>query len=99
MRRRFLPFMMLAAVTLSSAQNLPDSEYKLSVHVELVQLSVSVLDKLGLPVRGLQPEHFVVDEDKVPQTISLFKQEDTPFSAGIVIDTSGSMIDKLDRLK
>ena len=90
--------MLLAAVTLSSAQSVEDRDYRLNVDVELVQLPVSVLDKLGLPVRGLQQQHFTVYEDKVLQDISLFKQEDIPLSIGLVIDASGSMQDKRDRL-
>jgi hypothetical protein len=65
-----LVLILLAAATLSSGQILDDSGYKLGVNVELVQLPVSVLDKHGLPVRGLQQEHFAVYEDKVLQDIS-----------------------------
>ena len=42
--------------------------------------------------------HFTVFEDKVQQNITLFKQEDIPLSIGLVIDGSGSMTDKLERL-
>jgi VWFA-related protein len=98
MFRYVLALMMLAASTISPAQNLDDQEYKLGVNVELVQLPVSVLDKKGFPIRGLQPEHFAVYEDKVLQNISLFKQEDIPLSVGLVIDASSSMYDKRDRL-
>jgi VWFA-related protein len=96
MLRRSLALILLAAVTLSSAQSL--DEFKLRVDVELVQLPVSVLDKNGLPVRGLKQEYFSIFEDKVQQNITLFKQEDVPLSVAIVIDASGSMLDKLDRL-
>jgi VWFA-related protein len=58
-----------------------------------------VLDKDGLPVRGLQPENFTIYEDKVQQDITLFKHEDIPLSIGLVIDASGSMSDKLERLQ
>jgi Ca-activated chloride channel homolog len=61
-----------------------------------VQLSVSVQDKHGYPVRDLQKEHFAVYEDKIQQDISLFKQEDIPLSVGIVVDKSSSMFDKLN---
>jgi VWFA-related protein len=89
---------LLAIVTLSSAQSVRDHDYSVSVNVELVQLSVSVLDKKGFPVRGLQQEQFAVYEDKVLQDISLFKQEDIPLSVGLVVDTSSSMFDKLKRV-
>jgi Ca-activated chloride channel homolog len=91
--------MLLAAVMPSFAQKPGNPDYKVTVDVELVQLPVSVLDKHGLPVRGLQQEYFTVYEDKTLQNISLFKQEDTPLSVGLVIDASGSMLEKLERLK
>jgi VWFA-related protein len=98
MLRWSLALFLLAASTLSSAQNPDDRDYKLRVDVELVQLPVSVVDKKGLPVLGLQQDHFSVYEDKVQQYISLFKQEDIPISVGLVVDASGSMANKLDRL-
>jgi VWFA-related protein len=90
--------MLIAAATLSFAQSSGDQAYNFSVNVELVQLPVSVLDKHGLPVRGLKPEHFAVFEDKVQQDISLFRQEDVPLSVGLVVDRSSSMFDKLSSL-
>jgi VWFA-related protein len=98
MLRSLIVLILLAATTFSSAQNLDDRDYRVSVNVELVQLPVSVLDKKGLPVRDLQREHFAVYEDKVLQEISLFKQEDVPLSVCLVVDTSSSMYDKLDNL-
>ena len=98
MLRPALALILFAAGTLLPAQTLEIPDYKVTVDVELVQLPVSVLDKQGIPVRGLQQEHFAVYEDKVQQDISLFKQEDIPLSIGLVIDGSGSMADKQDRL-
>jgi Ca-activated chloride channel family protein len=91
MLRISIPLVLLSVVMLSSAQSI-------SVDVELVQLSVSVQDKHGLPVQGLQRQHFAVYEDKVLQDISLFKQEDIPLSVALVVDTSGSMLSKLNRV-
>jgi len=98
MLRCLLPFALLAVSTLSLAQNLNDRDYNLTVDVELVQLPISVLDKDGLPVRGLQQANFTIYEDKVQQDITLFKHEDIPLSIALVIDASGSMSDKLERL-
>src|SRR5689334_11896878 len=98
MLRCSLIFLLIAAATVSSAQNQSDRDYNLTVDVELVQLPVSVLDKNDLPVHGLQRENFTVYEDKIQQDITLFKHEDIPLSSGLVIDASGSMTDKLDRL-
>ena len=98
MFRYALALMLLAGATVSSAQKVNDQDYKLGVNVELVQLPVSVLDKKGMPIRGLSQEAFSVYEDKIRQDISLFKQEDIPLSVGLVMDGSSSMYDKRDRL-
>jgi len=98
MVRASVALILLAAATLAAAQRLDDHDYGLTVNVQLVQLPVSVLDKKGFPVRGLQREHFMVYEDKVLQEISFVKQEDVPLSVALVVDTSGSMFHKLDGL-
>src|SRR4030095_5101005 len=61
-------------------------------------LPVSVLDKDGHPVSGLQKDYFQVFEDGIHQEISLFKHEDVPLSVGLVIDNSGSMRNKRERV-
>src|SRR5262249_26378496 len=68
------------------------------VDVQLVQLPVSVLDKDGRPINGLGKTDFDVFEDGVSQEISLFKHEDVPISVGLVIDNSGSMHNKRERV-
>jgi hypothetical protein len=52
MLRCTLALILLAAGTLSSAQNPTNRDYQLTVDVELVELPISVLDNHGLPVRG-----------------------------------------------
>jgi Ca-activated chloride channel homolog len=89
---------LIAMTTLASSQAPVPLDYTLNVQVELVQLPVSVVDKNGFPVRGLQQEHFRIYEDKVTQDIAVFKQEDVPVSVALVIDASGSMYHKQDRV-
>jgi VWFA-related protein len=75
-----------------------NNDFTLSVDVELVQLPISVLDKDGRPVDGLTKDHFQVFEDNMLQEIKLFKHEDIPLSLGLVIDNSGSMRNKRERV-
>src|SRR5262245_7144804 len=69
-----------------------------SVDVNLVALPVSVMDKEGNVLEGLTEKNFQVLEDNVAQTISLFKHEDIPLSLGLVIDDSGSMRNKKEKV-
>jgi VWFA-related protein len=70
----------------------------INVDVNLVELPISVFDKDGNVIEGLTKDNFQVLEDNTAQEISLFKHEDIPLSLGIVIDNSGSMRSKKDRV-
>jgi Ca-activated chloride channel family protein len=72
--------------------------FTLNVETLEVQLPISVLDKEGRPVDGLKQEHFQIFEDKVQQTIKTFRHEDIPLSLSLVIDNSGSMRNKRERV-
>jgi Ca-activated chloride channel family protein len=67
--------------------------------VHLVLVPVSVTDGRQRFVTGLTRDNFEVFEGKKAQTIQNFSSEDVPVSIGIILDTSGSMRDKWDRLR
>ena len=74
---------------------LDQDAYRVSVDVDLVVLQATVRDRGGHAVGELRQQDFVVLEDGRPQTIRLFRHEDTPVTVGLVIDHSGSMNEKL----
>src|ERR1700730_18055460 len=53
------------------------SEYTLRSKTELVLVNVTVRDKNGNPVRGLEREDFTVREDNKPQQVVSFDLENT----------------------
>jgi VWFA-related protein len=65
---------------------------------ELVVLPITVFDKNGRIVEGLERVNFQVFEDNVKQDITEFKHEDVPLSIGLVIDNSASMRRKRERV-
>jgi VWFA-related protein len=80
------------AVLTVSAQN-PTT---LRVDVRLVNVVATVTDASGKFVPNLTADDFTVLEDGVPQKISHFSQDrEVPVSVGILLDTSGSMIEKM----
>src|ERR1700693_3536407 len=89
-----------AFVTPFSTRYLPAQEgsgqHVISSEVNLVILPVTVTDKSDHFVSGLDASNFQVYEDGQQQKISLFRHEDTPVTAGIVVDHSGSMAAKRD---
>jgi len=69
--------------------------YLISVDVALVVLPVTVRDRQSQHVSDLQEGDFKVYEDHVLQPIRLFRHEDIPVVAGLLVDHSGSMAPKL----
>jgi len=67
--------------------------------VKLVLVPVSVTDAMQRVVTGLSRDNFEVFDGKKPQTIQDFSSEDVPVSLGIILDSSGSMRDKWDRVR
>ena len=66
---------------------------------DLVNMTVTVYDKNGGPIAGLGRDAFTVLEDGKPQQIAFFTTEERPISVAIVLDTSGSMVDKIDDVR
>ncbi len=67
--------------------------------VEEVVLHATVLDQNRSLVTGLSKGDFSVTENGVVQPITSFRQEDVPVALGVVVDNSGSMRDKRDKVE
>src|SRR3954467_893530 len=67
----------------------------LRVDVNLVLVPVTVTDRKGVVISGLDRSRFQLFEEGVPQAIASFSSEDLPASIGLVLDVSGSMRQKL----
>jgi VWFA-related protein len=65
----------------------------------LVVLHASVVDKGGKLITNLPQSAFKVFENGVEQTLKLFRREDVPVSMGIIVDNSGSMRDKRQKVE
>jgi Ca-activated chloride channel homolog len=61
------------------------------VHTDLITLTVTVTDTYGRFVSGLNKNAFTVLDEKQPQEITYFSDDDAPVSVGILFDVSGSM--------
>lgn len=65
---------------------------------ELVVLHVSVRDRGGRHVAGLERDAFVVIDDGQPQQIEMFSADEVPASVGFLIDNSNSMRPSRERV-
>jgi Ca-activated chloride channel homolog len=87
-------FVMAAPVPVPAVQGRDGGPYTIAVDVDLVVFNVTVTDGRGRQVSGLRASDFVVREQNRPQNITFFAAEDGPASIGLIIDNSGSMLDK-----
>ncbi|HVF48120.1 MAG TPA: VWA domain-containing protein [Pyrinomonadaceae bacterium] len=67
----------------------------ISVDSSIVVMNAVVTDAAGQAVRGLGMKHFKVFEEGQEQSIKQFEAEETPFAAVILLDTSGSMEERV----
>ena len=66
--------------------------------VQEVVLHATVADQEGRLVTGLDRNAFSIYIDNAPEPITSFRREDVPVALGIVIDNSGSMRDKREKV-
>ena len=69
-------------------------QFTISVDVDLAVFNITVLGDDGQPVTGLTENNFKVFEDGREEKIKIFQPEDTPATVGLLIDRSGSMVNK-----
>jgi Ca-activated chloride channel family protein len=85
--------------TQSQGQSSSDSGvFVFKKEVEEVVVHATVMDDKNHLVTNLDKSAFTVFENNQPQTISSFRHEDIPVAMGIVIDNSGSMREKRDKV-
>ncbi|HTS34751.1 MAG TPA: VWA domain-containing protein [Candidatus Solibacter sp.] len=66
--------------------------------VEEVVLHATVVDETGRLVTSLDKAAFSIYQNGKPEPITSFRREDVPVAMGIVIDNSGSMRDKREKV-
>jgi Ca-activated chloride channel family protein len=75
-------------------QKRQDGVYTMHQDVDEVLQACTVVDEKGRQVTDLTRGDFHVWEDGVPQTTTSFLHQDQAVSLGILVDNSGSMLDK-----
>ena len=81
-------FLLFLISTLTFAQ---DDDDVVKIDSSVVVLNATISDAEGNHVSGLRRSQFTVFENGVEQDINFFAAEETPFAAVILLDTSGSM--------
>ncbi len=77
----------------------PVAAPNLRVDSNLVLVPLTVTDKLGRPVTGLEKENFRVFDNKVEQKITQLGMDDEPVAVGFIFDVSGSIGGALEQYR
>jgi Ca-activated chloride channel family protein len=81
----------VVAILVSTAAAPARQRDELRLERDLVTLAVTVTDRAGNYVEGLDRARFEVFDDGLRQEIAFFSDEDRPVTIGIVVDVSRSM--------
>jgi len=87
------------ALAVAATAQVEDRGFVFRSDARLVVLHATVVDAAGHLVTDLPQSAFRVFEDGVEQSIKVFRREDAPVSLGLVVDASGSMLGKRERVK
>jgi VWFA-related protein len=111
MKRAVLLLLLLAACTPRAAgggfqdagrQPVPgaqDEDDVVELETTLVEVPVVVAEPGGRYVLDLKQGDFSISENGVKQNVDFFASVDEPFNVALMIDTSGSTREKLDKIK
>ncbi len=91
--RRIAPAFFVLCLAVSAVAQ--DDDEPIRVDSQLVVINATVTGTDGKPAVGLKQSQFEVLEDGKPQRIEFFLSEETPFAAVILLDTSGSMEERV----
>jgi VWFA-related protein len=104
--RAALAVLTLAAVTLPAFGQVPEEKPQqdqqqpsIKIGTNLVTVPVIVTDRYGRFITGLKRNEFMLREEGATQKIEDFSSTEAPFSVALLIDTSRSTQNKLDKIR
>ncbi len=89
----------LLIVPFSLAQVVEDTDDIITVETRLVSVPVMISDRDGRFVSGMKRENFKIYQDGVEQEIAFFGDNREPINIALLLDTSYSTIEAIDRIK
>ncbi len=89
--RSVCAFVLLSILSISLPVFAQTDDDVVTVDSSVVVVNATITDSSGKHVPGLKQNHFTILENGVEQAINFFAAEETPFAAVILLDTSGSM--------
>lgn len=104
MKKRMILFSLFACLIVigvagrAGAQT-ADEQAAIKLKATLVNVPVIISDRQGRYLSGLRAEDFTLYNDHVKQTIAVFEATEEPLNVALLLDTSKSTRDVLDKIK
>lgn len=96
--RSKIAVLVAALLALGLGAQEPEKDPVFKSDTRLVVLHATVLDSKGKLITDLRRDAFTVLENGAPQDLKIFRREDVPVSMGLIIDNSGSMREKRQKV-
>jgi Ca-activated chloride channel family protein len=99
--KKQLLFLLLLSLVLSVSPTLAqtDDDAPIKIDTLLLTIPLTVSDRKGRNVPGLKKENFSIYQDGARQSIAYFFNEDAPMNVAILLDTSFSTREVLDKIQ
>ena len=94
-----LLFLMFLSLPIRLQAQVTESDKNQKTNKSLVSVPVSVSDREGHYISGLKKEDFKLYQDGIEQKITFFATYDEPLSVALLLDTSISTKDTLEKIK
>ncbi len=94
-----LLFLMLLTLPLKVRAQITDPNKIQKTNKKLVSVPVTVSDREGRYISDLKKKDFTIYQDGIKQNIAFFATEDEPLNIALLLDTSGSTQNSLEKIK
>lgn len=96
-----LLLLLLSLIFLTNAAEAQDADDDAPIKVDTVLLTMplTVNDRSGRNIAGLKKENFSIFQDGIAQNIEYFFNEEAPMNVAVLIDTSASTKEVLDKIR
>src|ERR1044072_702397 len=103
--RQIVPLMMCLLLAPHPSQQtdkqkpVPPEDEPIKLHTTLAQVPVIVKESGGRYLTDLKRDEFTIYEDGVKQNVEFFGTVEEPFNVALLLDSSGSTAEQLERIK
>jgi Ca-activated chloride channel family protein len=103
--RQIVPLMICLLLAQNMSQQtdkqkpVPPEDEPIKLHTTLVQVPVIVKETGGRYLTDLKRDEFTIYEDGVKQNVEFFGTVEEPFNVALLLDSSGSTAEQLERIK